>query len=73
MPLKCHIRIPMKKTTTKLELKKNTVRILQGSELSEVAGGAPTALCTNEGQTCSGSKDHCPHTTPFPGPTGCNH
>jgi hypothetical protein len=45
----------MKKTNTKLQFKKNTVRILQGSELAGVAGGEPTANCTNEAQTCTTS------------------
>jgi hypothetical protein len=55
----------MKKTNTKLQLKKHTVRILQNSELEGVAGGGNTANCTNEAQTCtSGSRDHCPPGNP---------
>ena len=52
----------MKKTNTKLQFKKNTVRILQGRELADVAGGGPTANCTNEAQTCTTSHtlDGCP-------------
>jgi hypothetical protein len=43
----------MKKTTTKLQLKKHTVRILQNSELKDVAGAAPTANCSQQATGCS--------------------
>jgi hypothetical protein len=56
----------MKKTTTKLQFKKHTIRTLQGRELSEVAGAGPTVGCTIEAQTCTtsagGSIDNCPPT-----------
>jgi hypothetical protein len=50
----------MKKTNSKLQLKTNTIRVLQGSELAQVAGGAPTANCTELGPTCSGHSERCP-------------
>ena len=45
----------MKKTTKKLELKKNIVRFLQAPELSGVAGGGNT----NEATYCSTSCNTC--------------
>ncbi|HSK03097.1 MAG TPA: hypothetical protein VK932_17720 [Kofleriaceae bacterium] len=42
----------MKKTTSKLQLKKHTVRILQRSELEHVAGAAPTANCSQQATGC---------------------
>ncbi len=50
----------MKRTTKKLELKKDTIRILQGSELNDVVGGAPTAECTQQGTACSKTDNDCP-------------
>lgn len=47
----------MKKTTSKLQLKKDTIRILQSSELVGVVGGAPTPNCTQVDTVCSGSGD----------------
>lgn len=49
----------MKRTNTKLQLKKTVIRLLQGSELGDVNGGAPT----NQGQMCSGHSDRCPPKT----------
>jgi hypothetical protein len=43
----------MKKTTSKLQLTKSTIRILQASELANVVGGAPTIGCSYVGATCS--------------------
>jgi len=42
----------MKKTNAKLQLKKQSVRLLQGDELANVGGGGNTNLCTNVLQTC---------------------
>lgn len=50
----------MKKTNSKLQLKANTIRLLQGSELAQVNGGAPTNDCTQGGPTCSGLSENCP-------------
>jgi hypothetical protein len=49
----------MKKTTTKLQLKTNTIRFLQEHDLGDVAGGAPTNTCTEVGPGCSGISDKC--------------
>ncbi len=49
----------MKRTTTKLQLKKHTVRILQGSELADVAGAAPTATCSQQATGCFQATDGC--------------
>ena len=51
----------MKKTNTKLQLKTNTVRVLQDSQLKDVAGGAPTQDCSINQTGCS-SRERCPHT-----------
>jgi hypothetical protein len=59
MLIERHIDLPMKKTTTKLQLTTNTIRVLHDDQLGEVAGGAPTAECTNVGPTCSGISDRC--------------
>jgi hypothetical protein len=50
----------MKKTTTKLQLKKHTVRILQSSELKAVAGAAPTANCSQQATGCRVAADFTP-------------
>ena len=72
MPLTCHCRFAMKKTTTKLQFNKTTIRILEGNQLAGVAGGAPTAQCTQVGQDCSGT-DRCPTSTHnLPGGPGCH-
>jgi hypothetical protein len=47
-----NVGLAMKKTTTKLQLTKCTIRILQTSELANVVGGAPTIDCTNVAATC---------------------
>jgi hypothetical protein len=53
----------MKKTNTKLQLKTNTIRVLQNDDLTKVVGGAPTVDCTNQPTCGSGSRDcsrgHC--------------
>lgn len=41
----------MKRTNSRLQIKASTIRVLHGSELSVVNGGAPTNSPTN----CSGS------------------
>lgn len=51
----------MKKQTTKLSLKTHTIRILHDSQLQEIAGGAPTANCSQVATACS-SRDRCPIT-----------
>jgi len=58
----------MKKNKTKLELKTNTVRVLQGHELTEIVGGAPTQDCSNT-PTCTTSDppDHTPGSHRPPG------
>jgi hypothetical protein len=57
----------MKRTTTKLQLKKSTIRLLQVGELADVNGGAPT----NQQVMCSHSC-HCPPKTQHPpGPGAC--
>ncbi len=53
---------PMKRTTTKLQLKKHTVRILQGNELADVVGAAPTATCSQQATGCFQATDGCPPT-----------
>jgi hypothetical protein len=50
----------MKKTNSKLQLKTNTLRVLQGSQLAQVNGGAPTAFCTEQGPGCSVHSQNCP-------------
>jgi hypothetical protein len=47
----------MKKTTTKLQLKKHTIRILQNNELKDVAGAAPTANCSQQATGCRVAAD----------------
>ena len=42
----------MKKTNSKLPLKINTLRVLQDRELSSVAGGMITYLCTRQEAGC---------------------
>ena len=42
----------MKKTTKKLELKRSTVRLLQGSELSGIGGAAATNAATQCSDSC---------------------
>jgi hypothetical protein len=52
----------MKKTNTKLQFKKSTVRILQDNALSEVHGGAGHPRePTNQPTQCSGSLECGPH------------
>ena len=66
----------MKKSSTKLQLKANTIRILQGEELAQVHGGdpgpgnggpkprGPTADCpTQQQQGCSHPPQHTPGST----------
>ena len=62
----------MKKSSTKLQLKKHTIRLLQDSVLADVHGGGPT----NDVILCSHSC-HCPPIVkggpgpgPDPGPVG---
>jgi hypothetical protein len=50
----------MRKSTSKLRFNKSTIRVLQGSELTRVVGGAPTAECTEAGPTCSQGSESCP-------------
>jgi hypothetical protein len=57
----------MKKTTTKLQLKKSTIRLLDVGELADVNGGAPT----NQQIMCSMSCN-CPPKSLPPGPPGCH-
>jgi hypothetical protein len=42
-----NVGITMKKTNTKLQLKTNTIRVLQNDDLTKVVGGSPTVNCTN--------------------------
>ena len=56
----------MKKNKTKLELKTNTIRLLQDSHLKEVVGAGPTANCSIDPTACS-SRHHCPASA------GCGH
>jgi hypothetical protein len=42
----------MKKTNTKLQLKTNTIRMLQTSELEQVNGGRITFGCSGQYTTC---------------------
>ena len=42
----------MKKTNRKLQLKANTLRVLQNSELSQVAGARITFTCTMQPTNC---------------------
>ena len=67
----------MKKTKSKLQLKTNTIRVLQGSALAQVHGGnnpgggnnsprpqaGPTANCTMIGAGCSHPPEHTPGST----------
>ena len=66
----------MKKTNSKLQLKMNTVRVLQGGALAQVHGGnggphpqagppprGPTAGCTDIGTACSHPPEHTPGST----------
>jgi hypothetical protein len=53
----------MKKSKSKLQFNKTTIRVLQGDELSGIVGAAPTNDCTKVGPTCSGKSDDIP----------CNH
>ena len=48
----------MKKSNTKLQFRASTVRVLQGSELERVNGGAPTADCSNNPTVCSHPPQH---------------
>jgi hypothetical protein len=59
----------MKKTTTKLQLKKNTIRLLQDSQLGDVHGGAPT----NNQQVCSNTCMDCPPPSCQCGPSRGRH
>jgi hypothetical protein len=63
----------MKKTTRNLSLQKTTIRLLQGAELTEVAGGGPTANCTQVETVCSGTGDTqlLSHHN-YPGHHGCH-
>jgi hypothetical protein len=51
------ISLGMKKTNTKLQLKTNTIRVLQTDELTAVHGGAISVAPTNSPTNCSTSKD----------------
>jgi hypothetical protein len=70
MLIRYYGRIAMKRNTTKLQLNKTTIRILQGHELAGVGGGAPTANCTIVGPECSGS-DRCAPTHHHQGCPSC--
>lgn len=59
MPLTCHCGRPMKKTTTKLQFKKSTVRLLQDTELQYVNGGGSIG-CTEQQGACSHPPQHPP-------------
>jgi len=63
----------MKKTTTKLQFKKQTIRTLQAGELSQVAGGEPTANCTNEGMGCTSAGPTVDRCAPTHRVHGCTH
>jgi hypothetical protein len=57
----------MKKTTTKLQLKKHTIRILQNNELKDVAGAAPTANCSQQATGCRVADGYAPTPDNKPG------
>ena len=48
----------MKKTNSKLQLKANTLRVLQDRDLSSVAGGRVTFLCTMQATACFGTQNN---------------
>lgn len=47
----------MKKTTTKLQFKTHTIRVLQNNELTAINGGVASVAPTNSPTNCSTSKD----------------
>lgn len=57
----------MKRTTTKLQFKKHTVRILQSNELADIAGAAPTATCSQQATGCLQATSGC-----LPSLDGCH-
>jgi hypothetical protein len=50
----------MKKTNTKLQLKTNTIRMLQTADLEHVNGGRQTMGCTGAATGCSHPPQHPP-------------